>query len=725
MKNRLIPSRQMLVLCLLSVCLLGQAKIPVKLHKHAYYLDAGVSEKDMRSNPHVYRNAVQLLQDIDTLEATVYVAPGVYWIDDPDDKTVRKGINGETPIGLKVKCHHLTLIGLDKDAMKSVFACQRGQTMGAVGNFTMFHFFCDSLRMENITLGNYVNVDLDYPSNPQLSRKRISDNIVQAQLAFMTGKQFSATNCRFLSRLNLCPVIGAEESSYTDCHFESTDDALNGNAVYTHCTFDFYSGKPLYATSGMGAFFEHCTFNIKHNGEQYLTKQSSPVTLVDCHFIGSKEQYIGWTPYPSRALRCMQSGVWLNDSMIVVGAKNPENTVVLPPTAPYRQYAHLQHKTSVVHDGETAHFSITPSLRNDALTQLLLVAKTPEGYETATEIQVLPKHLSAPHFSQQPSCKISDGIVRMDYAFASQNRADQSQITWTRIQQDGSRITVSESTSGTPAACYLLRPEDVGCRLEATITPQQYETDAAAPQTLLTKVITAKDVLHQDTLTTDFRNLPLGNRMLQEGAWTFMGFKPADTQEYPWTVDNSKSYWRYGSSNNGCVGTGLTQTAQGARMVYTPIHRDYGDMSMLLLVDPQKTAGQGFSSATGQYMDVFIKYDTEKMTGYGLRIIRTTKFSNAVDFMLMRYDNGVASAVSEAVSSPCYRTGCQILLSFKDNVLQASVKTSTPLDSASQLPLEVNLKAKVSGNSFGGFGLQHTGTVGEGQTMLHQLQVVY
>ena len=34
---------------------------------------------------------------------TVYINPGVYWIDDPDDATVRVGKNGREPFGMVVK----------------------------------------------------------------------------------------------------------------------------------------------------------------------------------------------------------------------------------------------------------------------------------------------------------------------------------------------------------------------------------------------------------------------------------------------------------------------------------------------------------------------------------------------------------------------------------------------------------------------------------------------
>ena len=61
-------------------------------------------------------------------------------------------------------------------------------------------------------------------------------------------------------------------------------------------------------------------------------------------------------------------------------------------------------------------------------------------------------------------------------------------------------------------------------------------------------------------------------------------------------------------------------------------------------------------------MDLYIKFDTRTLTGYALRIIRTTKYSNAVDFILMKYENGVAEAISQPVSSTCYRTNCTLTL---------------------------------------------------------------
>lgn len=143
-----------------------------------------------------------------------------------------------------------------------------------------------------------------------------TEAITQAQLADTNADKFHAKNCRFVSRLNLYPVCGAGRSLYEHCHFEQTDDALNGNAVYLDCEFDFYSGMPIYQASGTGAVFLNCTFHCKYpqDGEthaQYFTKVGGQITLIDSSFAGLPDTKVAvlWTKYPSVALKCYQANV--------------------------------------------------------------------------------------------------------------------------------------------------------------------------------------------------------------------------------------------------------------------------------------------------------------------------------------------------------------------------------------------------------------------------------
>jgi hypothetical protein len=45
-------------------------------------------------------------------------------------------------------------------------------------------------------------------------------------------------------------------------------------------------------------------------------------------------------------------------------------------------------------------------------------------------------------------------------------------------------------------------------------------------------------------------------------------------------------------------------------------------MSISLGMTPEKIAGQGFGSATDQYLEAYIKWDSATQTGYALRFQR-------------------------------------------------------------------------------------------------------
>jgi hypothetical protein len=225
---------------------------------------------------------------------------------------------------------------------------------------------------------------------------------------------------------------------------------------------------------------------------------------------------------------------------------------------------------------------------------------------------------------------------------------------------------------------------------------------------------------------TDFHDFPCQwQKELLPGYWTVDGYKPADTAEFQWSFDPNKPMWEYGEGFNGAVGKGLLQAQRGARLMYMPLQGTYHDMALTLEVDPTKTAGQCFGSATGQYMDVCLKFDPITLTGYGLRIIRTTKSARAVDFYLIEYQDGQIKPLTDPISSTCYRTGCTIYLQVEGKRLTAHVETKTPQPEGSQLPHVVDLAADIMPNSYGGIAIQHTGSCGESTTMLHHLVATY
>lgn len=805
----------------------------IQLSETAIYLDGSLSDELAAQYPYVYNDITKALS-ADALKngtadkpMTVYVAPYVYWIDDPAaTDTVQKTEGYSVPYGMVVNSEYLTIKGLTGNPDNVVLAGNRGQSHASNGNYTMFRFNCSgALTVKNITIGNYCSVDLDYPLMSELNQAKRTETITQAQLADVSGDKMFADNCNFISRLNLDPINGASRSLYNNCHFESTDDALNANAVYVGCDFDFYGNRPLYSSYGTGSTFLGCTFNCKilnveAEPTQFFTKEGGTITAVDCVYNSnlSVPISIGWTKTPSTSLKCYQSNIIHNGQSITIGGEGAKETVDMTGKSVldaykvvsggktyYNTYNLLkgsddwdplgvkdvikaagqdtvatqlsitsdvteiesgketasiggtvnyfygtndttQKITYSVSDEDKAYVKLTDNgdgtckvegtNNDDAARKVIINASTESGLEAAVGITVKPSKIEAPAFTKAPVItNDGQGSLKVDYSLDLGSREDMSAISWYRCTDaEGSNpILVAVTRNDSPEYTYKLTAGDVGYYIMAKVESKNIRSDYGTPEnTVYDKAIGVKDVRSKN-FATDFSNFPnVKQSEIKAGFWTVDYNRPADTESFgSWQGADTEEPWKYGTTGNGCVGAGLYEGTQGARLMYTPVEGTYGDMSLKLVVDPAKTAGQGFGSA-GQYMDVLLKFDTSTLTGYGLRIVRTKASSNAVTFVLVKYDNGTVTEISDKVIASCYATGCTISLKAEGNKLTAHVETPTEQladQAAKGYPHVVDLTAEIEANSFGGVAIQHTGTLGAGgwqnTTMLHNLDITW
>lgn len=805
----------------------------IQLSETAIYVDGSLSDELAAQYPYVYNDITKALS-ADALKngtadkpMTVYVAPYVYWIDDPAaTDTVQKTEGYSVPYGMVVNSEYLTIKGLTGNPDNVVLAGNRGQSHASNGNYTMFRFNCSgALTVKNITIGNYCSVDLDYPLMSELNQAKRTETITQAQLADVSGDKMFADNCNFISRLNLDPINGASRSLYNNCHFESTDDALNANAVYVGCDFDFYGNRPLYSSYGTGSTFLGCTFNCKilnveAEPTQFFTKEGGTITAVDCVYNSnlSVPISIGWTKTPSTSLKCYQSNIIHNGQSITIGGEGAKETVDMTGKSVldaykvvsggktyYNTYNLLkgsddwdplgvrdvikaagqdtvatqlsitsdvteiesgketasiggtvnyfygtndttQKITYSVSDEDKAYVKLTDNgdgtckvegtNNDDAARKVIINASTESGLEAAVGITVKPSKIEAPAFTKAPVItNDGQGSLKVDYSLDLGSREDMSAISWYRCTDaEGSNpILVAVTRNDSPEYTYKLTAGDVGYYIMAKVESKNIRSDYGTPvNTVYDKAIGVKDVRSKN-FATDFSNFPnVKQSEIKAGFWTVDYNRPADTESFgKWQGADTEEPWVYGVTGNGCVGAGLYEGTQGARLMYTPVEGTYGDMSLKLVVDPAKTAGQGFGSA-GQYMDVLLKFDTSTLTGYGLRIVRTKASSNAVTFVLVKYDNGTVTEISDEVIASCYATGCTISLKAEGNKLTAHVETPTEQladQAAKGYPHVVDLTADIEANSFGGVAIQHTGTLGAGgwqnTTMLHNLNVTW
>lgn len=738
----------------------------IQLGPYDLFLDGRLTDEQVAGNPYVFNTlqaaVVALRPGTETRPMTLHIAPWVHWVDNPDDTTVREAQVGGTPYGMVIDCPWLFFHGLSKDPAHVVLAANRGQTMGARGNFTLFRLLGDGIRSENLTFGNYCNVDLTFPLNPKLERPKRGPAIVQAQLIHCNGDKLIARNTRFISRLNLCPFVGAKRILFDRCHFESTDDALCGTGLYHRCTLDFYSSKPFYITTGTGAIFLDCDIRVLTQGRQYFTKAyGGQLALVDTRLHSAHGTYLGWQDQPPLTLRNYQFGVTQNGYPVQIEAETPSLTIDMSgktvldayrfecrgdvvynlynllrgdddwdpqgmkervlqaerdlerpltglPVQLTLQPSHLRLETGkdlgrltarllrfggglvaaknltwrvdpakahllrleVTEDGQTC--TLMPTQQGDSTETVQVTVTDCTGLEAAALVTVLPTLLEPPAFNRMPTLlPPMDGVVRLEYDL-DMPYTDQSLVTWYRCKDSkgSDAIPVAVSRHQVPLLSYTLTAGDVGYFLMATVEPAHLRCKPGKPVSVcLTTPISEADVqVDPRCLCTDFRReATAAQPAVLPGFWTMDVYRVA-----PNATASTTSSWRYGEGVDGAAHReGLFQGRSGT-LLYTPVSKVTGNMRFNLLLTPFKTAGQGFSVAD-LFMDVVLQFDNEAWTGYGLRLIRTTKYGNAVDAYLVRYDQGVVTPLMEPVTTSCFRPSCRLELTIDQGVLTALV----------------------------------------------------
>ncbi|WP_163707343.1 PemB family protein [Mangrovibacterium lignilyticum] len=797
----------------------------IELGPKAFYLDGSLSDDEASQFPYVFntlQDAVAQLNDgTEADPMVIYIAPWVYWVDDPNDPAVRVPKKGSsTPFGMELSCEWLKFRGLSENPYNVILAANRGQTMGAKGNFTLFNIKGDGLTAENITFGNYCNIDLEYPLNPKLNLEKRGSAIVQAQLIFSNGDKVLARNCNFISRLNTGPFWGSKRTLFDRCHFESTDDALNGSAVYLNCTLDFYSSKPFGHTVGTGAVFLNSDMHVLTRGPQYLVKGTGPVALIDTRFEGDLVDYLGWRDLPATEARYYQYHVSLNGDSVFMDKDNSYATVDMAGKEVLNAYRFKLNNETVYNTynllrgnddwdpmavkelvkraeaetgkdysmlptmlhvqptrqkletgkdsllltatayrfgnyelkGETVNWSLAPEYEGlvkldvqndgtclvvptnekDETVEVIINAATESGLESAAVVSVAPSFLPAPAFLQPPTISNDgQGTLTVNYKL-DMPYEDESLISWYRCSdaQGADPVQIAVSRFNKPLKSYGLSAGDIGWYIKASVSPKHLRCHPGeAVTTVYAKAITADDVTqNSNILVPNLENMATAYQpKVLPGSWALDSYAPADTREWPWEADNSRDPWYYGPGINGAAqDSGLVQNTKGARLRYQPVGDVFGDMKISFTAVPSKTAGQGFSSARAQYMDIGIKMDVEQMKGYALRLIRTTKYGDAIDFILMKYENGTATAISEPVSASCYRPSCRITLELKGTKLIAHAENLFDYFSEqdeSDVKRVVDLETDIQPNTFGGVSVQHTGSVGSGASLIRDLKI--
>ncbi len=401
------------------------------------------------------------------------------------------------------------------------------------------------------------------------------------------------------------------------------------------------------------------------------------------------------------------------------------------------QWQFTASKPGMVQIAPGANNTITVAGTNNTTepTELIITAKNDLGLEACAPLTVEPAFIEPPTFARAPAITPpANGRVTLSYDLglgSKKGLSDESVIIWYRCTdaQGANPLKVAVSRRDRPETAYTLSEGDVGSYLMATVRPKHSLSEAGPMQTVYSRAVVAQDDIKVHAIDTDFQNFPSDSQpKIIPGTWTLDGYVPPETG-----ANNSTRFtanpnsWTYGQGQSGSLNYyGLIESARGARLFYTPAGSKHGDMTVRARLAPDKNTGQGFGSATAQFLDVYVKYDLATKTGYGLRIQRlTTEEIAAIGFdgggavagcavFLVKLADGVATPISKKVMTSAFVAECTVDLTIKSGRLQGSVSSTDPVRSgdAFKYPREVQLDAPIENNTYGGTGMLFTGTVG-------------
>ena len=802
------------------------------LDENTLFLDARLDSAQIAENPYAFNDVKEALAALKSGTAEkpmlLLTAPGVYWVDDPDAEAIRDANNGPsfwgTPMGADITCDYLWFYGLNSDARNVVYAVNRGQQLGAQGNFTMFSISGVGLRSENVTFGNYCNVDLEFPLDESLSRPKRGDAITQAQLFFYTGNDGIAVNTRFISRLNLSQFA----KYYYNCHLESGGHA--GGGYYINCTLNMYNVNfgpaHLFNCDLYMMPYNHVWTGVDQVEWNIVDGSGNGLFMVDTRFHRGEnlvnngiKQVLAWDNVPRTwTTRAYQYNVTLDgEPYILQESITPGASIVITDDMPLAKaykvvyegetYYNLPNITgedpfgvadkiraAAVADGlpEDAYLTIptlvtasldVPTIRSgeseatltyalsshpeaagewsivtadpamagyiaitdngdgtakiagtnadEEAVNVIIEVRHSSGIEAAVELQVEPSYVEPPVFVSGPALTApADGKVTLDYALdlGLESRVDQSVINWYRCADASGAdpVAVAVSRMHVPEKEYTLTPGDVGKYMMATIQAKHNRSDLSEAITVIAEAPVQAEDVQLSGIHTNFLSMPTADQHdIIPGAWALDGFLHPECVKQPYQAADADN-WLVLEGLGGALGyTGLVNGKQGARMVYQPVGESFAGMRTTVRLAPYKDAGQGFGSANNQFLEVYVKYDRDTMTGYAIRVERLTTqeiqdlgydgsgaaVSTAVS--LVSYKDGVATHLTPRVMTSAYTTECEITLEAKDGVLTGSVtstKDGARGGDAFGYEREVHLTANYEENGFGQTGLLNTGT---------------
>lgn len=328
------------------------------------------------------------------------------------------------------------------------------------------------------------------------------------------------------------------------------------------------------------------------------------------------------------------------------------------------------------------------------------------GVTQECRVTVLPRIVPAPRFKNTPEIVFRDGKAVVDYEFVNMgDNEDRSEISWYRVdmkdrsdfeivnfakksnEKDCRKIAVSRN--GRACKSIRLTSADIGKHIKVNIKPKHSNSEKGQGLNIVSQIVKPADVNESVVLLNPQTVVTTDGYDMEPGYFTVRGRMES--------VQSSGIHAR----------SVLTTESMGCGIYYMK-EKNVSDMSLVVLLDPECRSGNGFSGP-GQHVEIYIKYDPQNRNGYALRIESTAAEDGKVAFGLYQVKNGNSTPLSEAVLSNAFKPGCEINLQIREDVMNAFITYDDGEDFS-----DVELRATIRPNEFGGFGFKFMAEPEEG-----------
>ena len=328
------------------------------------------------------------------------------------------------------------------------------------------------------------------------------------------------------------------------------------------------------------------------------------------------------------------------------------------------------------------------------------------GVSAECRVTILPEIVQAPRFVKTPEIAFVDGKAVIEYELTELGEYDdQTEISWYRVDKkdrsnfavvnlakksnetDSRKVAVSRDNK--PCREIRLTAADIGKHIKVNIKPKHSNSEKGQGLNIVSRIVKEADVNEALVILNPYTAVTMDDYDMEPGYFTVRG-----------QVESAKSF--------GVPARPALVTESMGCGIYYMKESNITDMSLVVLLEPECTNGNGFCGPH-QYADIYIKYDPDTQNGYALRIESTAAEDGKVIFCLYQIKNGNSTPVSDEFLSDAFKPGCEINIQVRDDIMNAFISYDDGEDFS-----DVELRAKIRPNDFGGFGFKYMAEPEEG-----------